>query len=116
MVELPPPVGRPRPYAPLSDALAEFAALGPDGAGRRAPREQLVAGYLPVVRHIARRYRNRGEPLDDLEQVGVIGLINALERFEPARGSDFLSFLVPTVTGEVCRHSRDRPARPARWR
>ena len=58
--------------------------------------------------HIARRYGYRGEPADDLEQVATLGLILAVDRFEPGRGVDFLSFAVPTVTGEVLRHLRDR--------
>jgi RNA polymerase sigma-B factor len=67
-----------------------------------------VAGYLPVARHIARRYAHRGEPLEDLEQVASLGLLNALERYEPERGSSFLGYAIPTITGEVRRHFRDR--------
>lgn len=67
-----------------------------------------MGGYLPVVQHIARRYIGRGEPLSDLEQAGAIGLLNALERFDPDRGIDFLGYLIPTVTGELRRHFRDR--------
>ena len=64
--------------------------------------------HLPFARALARRYTNRGESLDDLEQVAVIGLINAVDRFDPARGSDFRSFAAPTILGEVRRHFRDR--------
>ena len=67
-----------------------------------------MTGYLPVVQHIARRFAGRGEPVDDLEQAGTIGLINAVDRFEPDRGVDFLSYAVPTITGEIRRHFRDR--------
>jgi len=63
---------------------------------------------LPMVHHIASRYRNRGEPAADLEQVGTIGLMLALDRFDPDRGHAFLSFAVPTITGEIRRHFRDR--------
>jgi RNA polymerase sigma-B factor len=70
-------------------------------------REQLVRGYLPVAQHIARRFSNRGEPLDDLVQVATVGLINAIDRFSPERGHEFFSFAVPTISGEVRRHFRD---------
>jgi RNA polymerase sigma-B factor len=61
-----------------------------------------------VAQHIARRYGYRGEPVDDLEQVATLGLILAVDRFEAERGIDFLSFAVPTITGEVLRYLRDR--------
>jgi RNA polymerase sigma-B factor len=95
-------------YDHLTPLLYEFAALDPADRRRRALRDELAAGYLPVVRHIAQRYRNRGEPTDDLEQVGAVGLLGALERFDPSHGADFLSFAVPTITGEIRRHFRDR--------
>ncbi|PZS39640.1 MAG: B/F/G family RNA polymerase sigma-70 factor [Pseudonocardiales bacterium] len=89
---------------PLQRRYAELAANDPD---RRRQRDRLISGYLPVAEHIARRFAGRGEPLDDLIQVATVGLINAVDRFEPARGSHFLSFAVPTITGEVRRHFRD---------
>lgn len=95
-------------YDHLSPLLAEYAGCDRRSARGRALREELVGGYLPVVQNIARRYRGKGESVDDLEQVGVIGLINALDRFDPERGTDFLGYLIPTVTGEVRRHFRDR--------
>jgi RNA polymerase sigma-B factor len=70
-------------------------------------RDQLIRGYLPVAEHLARRYAGRGEPLDDLSQIATIGLINAIDRFEPDRGSHFLAFAVPTITGELRRYFRD---------
>nr|WP_228771707.1 RNA polymerase sigma factor SigF [Actinokineospora iranica] len=76
-------------------------------AERAALREELVTGHLPVAQHIAQRFANRGEPYDDLLQVATVGLINAVDRFDPERGSDFLSFAVPTIMGEVRRHFRD---------
>ena len=85
---------------PLQRRYAELARDDPD---RRRWRDQLISGYLPVAEHIARRFSGRGEPLDDLVQVATVGLINAVDRFEPARGSNFLSFAVPTITGEVRR-------------
>jgi RNA polymerase sigma-B factor len=92
-------------FAPL------FAELGrlPAGDPRRPRiRAKLITGHLPVARNIARRHAFRGGPVDDLEQVATVGLILAVDRFEPGRGIDFLSFAVPTVTGEVLRHFRDR--------
>lgn len=95
-------------YAHLVPLLEEFAALEPDDPRREGLRDELVEGYLPVARHIARRFSNRGEPMDDLVQVATVGLINAVDRFQPDRGSDFFSFAVPTISGEVRRHFRDQ--------
>ena len=95
-------------YAHLVPLFAELAALPADHPDRIALRSKLVTGYLPVVQHIARRFAGRGEPVDDLEQAGTVGLLNAVDRFEPDRGIDFLSYAVPTITGEVRRHFRDR--------
>lgn len=91
-------------YAPL---LADYARMDAADARRPELRERLVVGFLPVARHIAHRFARRGEPVDDLEQVATIGLLGALERFDPDRGRDFLSFAVPTIMGEVRRHFRD---------
>jgi RNA polymerase sigma-B factor len=100
------------PYRPLVPLLARLSCTAPDAPGRRALREELATGFLPVVRHIARRYRGRGEPVDDLEQVGTIGLLNAIDRFAPTPDVDllgaFLGYAVPTITGEMRRHFRDR--------
>ncbi|MHA6782882.1 RNA polymerase sigma factor SigF [Pseudonocardia saturnea] len=95
-------------YAHLAPLFVEFAALPVDHPDRVALRTKLVTGHLPVVRHIARRFGGRGEPVDDLEQAGTIGLLGAVDRFDPAHGSDFLSYAVPTITGEIRRHFRDR--------
>jgi RNA polymerase sigma-B factor len=73
-------------------------------------RERLIELHLPLVRALARRYAHRGERLEDLVQVGAIGLIEAIDRFDPERGSDFASFAVPTITGEIRNHLRDRSA------
>jgi RNA polymerase sigma-B factor len=70
-------------------------------------RERLIQEHLPLVKAIARRHTYRGEPYDDLVQVGAIGLINAVDRFEPARGADFASFAVPNIVGEIRRYLRD---------
>ena len=71
-------------------------------------RERLVELYLPLVRSLARRYAHRGERLEDLVQVGAIGLIEAIDRFDPSRGRDLASLAVPTITGEIKNHLRDR--------
>jgi len=97
----------PDEYADLAPLQRRYAELAPDDPERRRLRGQLISGYLPVAQHIARRFAGRGEPLDDLTQVAIVGLINAVDRFEPARGSHFLSFAVPTITGEVRRYFRD---------
>jgi RNA polymerase sigma-B factor len=94
-------------YGHLVPLLERYASLDPDDPVRDDLRDQLVRGYLPVAQHIARRFANRGEPLDDLVQVATVGLINAINRYSPDRGSDFFSFAVPTISGEVRRHFRD---------
>ncbi len=91
--------------APL---FAELATLEKDDPRRERLREVLVEEHLPLVRHFARRFSNRGEPFDDLLQVGTLGLIAAIDRFDPTRGVEFLSFAVPTITGEIKRHFRDQ--------
>lgn len=95
-------------YAHLTPMLVEHAGLDPADPRRRALRELLVAGYLPVAHHIARRFAYRGEPLDDLTQVASIGLMAAIDRFSAEFGTDFLAFAIPTIQGEVRRHFRDR--------
>ena len=84
-----------------------FARLAADGDDREA-RDALVTLHLPLVEHLARRFRNRGEPYDDLVQVGTIGLIKAVDRFEPERGLEFSTYATPTIVGEIKRHFRDK--------
>jgi RNA polymerase sigma-B factor len=88
--------------------LLELAALGEDDPRRPAVRDRVVESHLPLVRHLARRYTDRGEPFDDLVQVGTIGLLKAVDRYDPERGAAFAAFAVPTVLGEIRRHFRDR--------
>jgi RNA polymerase sigma-B factor len=71
-------------------------------------RELLVERYLPLARQLANRYRSPHEPFDDLFQVAALGLIKAIDRFDPTRGIAFSSFAVPTVLGEIKRYFRDR--------
>ena len=71
-------------------------------------RNALVEEHMRLAEFLARRFANRGEPLDDLRQVALIGLLKAVERFEPDRGLQFSSFAMPTILGELKRHFRDR--------
>ncbi|MBR6569606.1 MAG: sigma-70 family RNA polymerase sigma factor [Clostridia bacterium] len=73
-------------------------------------RDQLVEGYLPLARAVARKFAGRGAEVEDLEQVAAIALMKAIERFEPDRGFRFVTYAVPTITGEVRNHLRDRSA------
>ncbi len=76
--------------------------------GDEDARAQLIESHLNLVRFLASSYKNRGEPLDDLIQVGSIGLIKAIDRFDPSRGLEFTTFATPTITGEIKRHFRDK--------
>jgi RNA polymerase sigma-B factor len=76
--------------------------------GDPVAREQLVERFLPLARQLARRYQRGGEQLDDLVQVASLGLLKAIDRFDPARETAFSSFAVPTILGELKRHFRDK--------
>ncbi|MBC7266977.1 MAG: SigB/SigF/SigG family RNA polymerase sigma factor [Coriobacteriia bacterium] len=76
--------------------------------GDEAARDELVSMYLNLVRYLASRFRNRGEPLDDLVQVGTIGLIKAIDRFDVDRDVEFTTYATPTIVGEIKRHFRDK--------
>ncbi len=71
-------------------------------------RDQLIVSHLNLVRFLASKFKNRGEPLDDLIQVGTIGLIKAIDRFDPSRGLEFTTYATPTILGEIKRHFRDK--------
>jgi RNA polymerase sigma-B factor len=77
------------------------------GSGDAAAREELIRATLPLARRLASRYARAGEPLDDLMQVASIGLIKAVDRFDPSLGTAFSSFAVPSILGELKRHFRD---------
>jgi RNA polymerase sigma-B factor len=76
--------------------------------GNRGARERVIQQYMPLVKSLARRHSARGEQYEDLVQVGSIGLIKAVDRFDPGRGVDFGAFAIPTIAGEIKRHLRDR--------
>ena len=76
--------------------------------GDAEAREELVQRFLPLARQLARRYQRGGEPLDDLVQVASLGLLKAIDRFDPSREVAFSSFAVPTILGELKRHFRDK--------
>jgi RNA polymerase sigma-B factor len=82
-----------------------FALLG--DTSEPAQRQQ-VHLHLPLVEHCARRFRNRGEPFDDLVQVGTIGLLKSIDRFETERGVEFSTYATPTIIGEIKRYFRDK--------
>ncbi|MBV8064986.1 MAG: SigB/SigF/SigG family RNA polymerase sigma factor [Actinobacteria bacterium] len=110
--ELPPPPPRLQHTVPdrgrARDLFERLCAL-PDGdAERLRIRAELVELHLPLVEYLARRFRNRGEWLDDLTQVATIGLIKSIDRFDLARGVEFSTYATPTIVGEIKRHFRDK--------
>ncbi len=98
------------PVPDRADGLASERALWARFTESRdqASREELVRRYLPFARNLALRYRGASESFDDLLQVASLGLVNAINRFEPARGIPFTAFASPTILGELKRHFRDR--------
>lgn len=71
-------------------------------------REKLVMSHMNLVRFLANKFKNRGESLDDLIQVGYLGLLKAIDRFDPSRGLEFTTYATPTIMGEIKRHFRDK--------
>lgn len=93
-------------YTDVGPLLTQMVATTDDLARRRL-RERIIVICMPLAENIARRFSGRGESHDDLCQVARVGLVAAVDRFDPSRGSDFLTFAVPTIMGEVRRHFRD---------
>jgi RNA polymerase sigma-B factor len=77
-------------------------------SGDRTARDELITRYLPLVRSLARRFASRGQPVDDLIQVGSIGLIKAIDRFDLGRGVELSTYATPTILGEIKRYFRDK--------
>ncbi|ETW21232.1 RNA polymerase sigma factor SigF [Mycobacterium gastri] len=98
---------RPNEYADVPEMFRELTGFDPDSPDFQRHRDKIVERCLPLADHIARRFEGRGEPRDDLIQVARVGLVNAVVRFDVETGSDFVSFAVPTIMGEVRRHFRD---------
>ncbi len=88
--------------------FARIAVLPPGDEERLRIRSELVELHLPLVEYLARRFRNRGEWLDDLTQVATIGLIKSIDRFDLERGVEFSTYATPTIVGEIKRHFRDK--------
>ncbi len=99
-----PPARRPN----VPDAFVERRLLARyHSTGDLRARDELVNRLMPLVRHLALRYSHRNEPVEDLVQVASLGLLKAIDRFEPGRGVKLTSFAVPTILGELKRHFRD---------
>ncbi len=94
-------------YADVADMFHVLDALEPHSLAHQQQRDRIVQRCLPLADNIARRYRGRGECLDDLTQVARVGLVHAVNRFKVDNNSEFLAFAVPTIAGEVRRHFRD---------
>ncbi|MGX6603103.1 SigB/SigF/SigG family RNA polymerase sigma factor [Micromonosporaceae bacterium Da 78-11] len=94
--------------ASAEDLMRTMASTPVGHPHHSALRDEAIEAWLPLARHLAARYSNRGEPTDDLVQTATVGLIKAVDRFDPDRGVDFAAFAIPTVLGEIKRHFRDR--------
>ncbi|MGW3651485.1 RNA polymerase sigma factor SigF [Streptomyces sp. NPDC000878] len=87
--------------------FGQLKVLDPGTPEHNRVRGALIEANLPLVRYAAARFRSRNEPMEDVVQVGTIGLINAIDRFDPDRGVQFPTFAMPTVIGEIKRYFRD---------
>src|ERR671919_1308381 len=87
----------------LRTKLEEYARTGDQDL-----RDEIVASQVGLAEYLARRFKNRGEPIEDLIQVALLGLLKAVERFDPSRGLEFSTFATPTIVGELKRHFRDK--------
>ena len=88
--------------------LHTLAGMPADNPRRAALRDRTIEAWLPLAQHLAHRYSGRGEPTDDLLQTAAVGLIKAVDKFDPDRGVDFAGYAIPTIIGELKRHFRDR--------
>jgi RNA polymerase sigma-B factor len=88
--------------------LAGAATLPPDAPERADLRKQAIEDNIPFAQRLARRFRDRGEPVDDLAQVAMVGLVNAVDGYDPTRGCEFAGYATPTIVGEIRRYFRDK--------
>ncbi len=88
--------------------LKRLATLPAGDPERAEVRRSAIEAWLPLASHLAQRFHGRGEPIDDLTQIATVGLIKAIDRFDPEYGNDFAAYAVPTIVGEIKRHFRDR--------
>jgi len=114
VISRPRPVGHgPRGASKESETAAQtlltlLGDLPADSPDRPHVRARLIELYLPLAEYLARRFRNRGEPLDDLVQVAGVGLIKSVDGYDPNRGAAFTSYAIPMIVGELKRHFRDK--------
>jgi len=90
------------------DAMRRFCEAAPEDPERPRLREEAIAAYAPLARRAAIKFQRRGEDIEDLVQVALIGLIKSVDRYDPARGVHFVHYAVPTMIGELKRHFRDK--------
>ncbi|WP_407562177.1 SigB/SigF/SigG family RNA polymerase sigma factor [Streptomyces sp. 184] len=100
---------RRHPHHDAPDTSAQFHRLAemPEGPDKQALRQEVVRAWMPMAERLARQFRNRGEAMEDLEQVAHLGLVKAVQRYDPTKGNAFESYAVPTIVGELKRHFRD---------
>jgi RNA polymerase sigma-B factor len=91
-----------------AELIAAMAALPVEHPSRPVLRNQAIEAWLPMAKRLTRRYAGRGEPMDDLFQTATVGLIKAVDRYDPQRGESFVGYAIPTILGEVRRYFRDR--------
>lgn len=103
-----PPARETNEYTHVPDLLQRLAETPENTPDYEQLRTEIIETCIPLAHHIAHRYRGRGQAHEDLVQVASVGLLNAVNRFDLAKGKDFLSFAVPTMMGEVRKHFRDR--------
>ncbi|MEU7798406.1 RNA polymerase sigma factor SigF [Micromonospora arborensis] len=101
-------VGQPSGDQSPDDLLAALAATPVNDPRRPALRDRAIEAWLPLARHLARRYSGRGAPDEDLIQTASVGLIKAVDNFDHSRGVDFSGYAIPTIIGEIKRYFRDR--------
>jgi RNA polymerase sigma-B factor len=98
---------RARERAEARDALFRLRSMPDDHPDHDALREHVIGEYMSYARFVARRFRQRGEPAQDLEQVAYLGLVKAVDNFDPDYGTTFLTYATPIIAGEIKRHFRD---------